>query len=558
MTTLLEAVGTILGEGLSRGRARTGVAGEALGLRWEDVDLEAGELSVRRTLERAGADATFTDPTGVAGRWRRASFRFRPASATLLLLLASLVSPASAQTFERVETRSTFGHQEFVAAVADLNGDGFDDVLWGGGRDYWDRLAGETARDRLVRATFREYAGNGDGTFRHAPRLIDGAVRARNPVFVVDDFNGDGRDDLAMFDAGVYVWSERLGYGNPPLLFLSRPRGSHRRSHALAHAVRREHRRRPPEFPTPNIGDLHIKWATSGDIDGDGDVDLWVYSSGGANVEEHFVVNNGNGTFTLDPFRVTHEVLHNSPPDHWGYGGGHFFDADNDGDLDLVLGQGRDTHPLHVNQFSVVLVNDGAGYFPLRIDLPRPDFYRGFTTTPGLTDFDLNDDGLQDLLVLHERNDDISGSDLPFTGRYIQALVNDGGQFVDETVTWLGRQRRTRRQRRPNGEPLVAAAEMEMHDVNRDGCLDLVMTRNRSNITAEAPLVYRNNGSGQFRPIAPSRFVRRFSGGWSWPANLNADGMPDFVFGHGNGASSVLVALLNRTPPRPVRCGQAR
>ena len=477
-------------------------------------------------------------------------------SATLYLLLASLVAaPTLAQTFERVETRSTFGHQEFVAAVADLNGDGLDDVLWGGGRDYWDRLDGETARDRLVKATFREYAGNGDGTFRPAPNLIDGVVRARHPVFVIDDFNGDGRDDLAMFDAGVYVWSERLGYGNPPLLFQSRARGSHRRSHALAHAVRREHRRRPPESPTPNLGGLHVKWATSGDFDGDGDVDLWVYSSGGANVAEHFVVNNGDGTFRIDPFRVTHEVLLNSPPDHWGYGGGHFFDADNDGDLDLALGQGRDADPLRVNQFSIVLVNDGTGHFPFRIDLPRPKFYRGFTTTPGLTDFDVNDDGLQDLLVLHERNDDLPGGDLPFTGRYIQALVNDSGRFVDETVTWLGRQGRSRPQRRPNGDPLVAAAEVEMHDINRDGCLDLVMARNKSNVTLQAPLVYRNNGSGQFRPIAPARFVRGLSGGYSWPANLDADGITDFVFAHRDGEASFLVALLNRTRPRPVRCG---
>ena len=36
--------------------------GEALGLRWEDVDLEAGVLSVRQTLERAGPQPRFGEP----------------------------------------------------------------------------------------------------------------------------------------------------------------------------------------------------------------------------------------------------------------------------------------------------------------------------------------------------------------------------------------------------------------------------------------------------------------------------------------------------------------
>ena len=34
---------------------------EALGLRWDDIDLEAGSLSVRRTLQRAGGEFRFFD-----------------------------------------------------------------------------------------------------------------------------------------------------------------------------------------------------------------------------------------------------------------------------------------------------------------------------------------------------------------------------------------------------------------------------------------------------------------------------------------------------------------
>ena len=44
-------------------------------------------------------------------------------------------------------------------------------------------------------------ANVGDGTFRHAPELIDGTIDVRTPVVVADDFNHDGRVDLAIFDA---------------------------------------------------------------------------------------------------------------------------------------------------------------------------------------------------------------------------------------------------------------------------------------------------------------------------------------------------------------------
>ena len=42
--------------------------GEALGLRWQDVDLEAGVLSVRQTLERAGREPRFGEPKTARSR----------------------------------------------------------------------------------------------------------------------------------------------------------------------------------------------------------------------------------------------------------------------------------------------------------------------------------------------------------------------------------------------------------------------------------------------------------------------------------------------------------
>ena len=79
------------------------------------------------------------------------------------------------------------------------------------------------------------FASEGNGRFTHAPELVEGTIDARNPVVVAADFNSDGRADLAVFDAGVYVYRDEhsLGHGNPPQLLLSSQDGRLRPSDLL-------------------------------------------------------------------------------------------------------------------------------------------------------------------------------------------------------------------------------------------------------------------------------------------------------------------------------------
>ena len=433
--------------------------------------------------------------------------------------------------------------------------------------------SGVTPEDRFAKKkTLEVLVSVGDGSFRHAPELVEGTIEVRNPVVVADDFNGDMRPDLAVFDGGVYVTAHSLGYGNPPQLFLSGQDGQLRPSDALADAVRQEHELRPnAHYSGP--ADLHLKTATSGDIDGDGDIDLWVDSIGGANVSSHFMVNNGDGTFTLDETSAPPELRYNGPNEAWYHLAGHLVDLDNDGDLDLALGQNRGAHRETINQSSIVLINDGTGHYPTRIELPLPAFADGYTSVTGQTHFDVNHDGFQDLLLSHPRNDDGPPDVLPWTGRYIQVLINEGVptpllrrrramSFVDETTTWMGSQRSTTPERDAAGEPLYNAAEPRMHDVDRDGCADLVMVRGGA-LTIQAPLIYRNNGSGQFQAITPEAPFAGTSRNIV-SAHLNGDEVIDFVYPqHDNGPDNryhtaddfvTFVAYLNTTPPGPVRC----
>ena len=241
-------------------------------------------------------------------------------------------------------------------------------------------------------------------------------------------------------------------------------------------------------------------------------------------------------------------------------------DVDNDRDLDLALGQIRDFSQSAVNQFSIVLLNDGAGYYPSRIDLPHPAFNEGYTAVASITHFDVNDDGFQDLLLMHERNNDALPDELPWTGRYVQVLINrDGGtSFGDESTRWMrGDQSLTTGELDADGQELGNFGEAEMHDVDGDGCDDLIMSRMRIRPRVEAPLAYWNNGTGRFQALSHEPFADISF--YAVPADLNGDGMIDFVVAERDDGPdgrartdddfSIFRTHLNTTPAGPARCG---
>jgi hypothetical protein len=430
------------------------------------------------------------------------------------------------------KVRSTLNLRGAARLIArgDFNGDGFVDVIAGDNHVC------------LHKTPLYLLTGLGDGTFEDGTEeMILGDTSIDAPFAVSADFNRDGKPDVAVFDAGCKEVRGNIGsyLGGPPILLLSNSSGLLEVSSNLADAVLAFNNDKIGENPQwPYSGsDLHIKYVVDIDIDNDGDVDIFVESTGGENVTSHFYISNGDGTFVIDhnnrlPIDA-HTNTITEPTHFWRHQPSLFTDLNLDESPDLIMGQLRDPDPTHIDQSSIILFGDPQGYFSRdnRILLPLPDYNLAYTAVSSIAAGDLNGDGFDDLLLAHVRNDGVDES-LPevgasFTGRFIQVLINQGGsgEFTDETTMRMGDQATTAAEVMFN-----ASREMQLYDMDDDGDDDLI-TAVSGHISQTSPLLYLNDGTGHFTVPDQNVFTDgdEYYGENSIPLDLNNDGKLDFI-----------------------------
>ena len=309
------------------------------------------------------------------------------------------------------------------------------------------------------------------------------------------DFDGDGWIDLfvARLDNSDILFRNR---GNDPL-------GSHLGFEDVSEAAGLTAVR-------------NSNGAAWGDIDNDGDLDLYL-TTVGADYRFFLYVNNGDGTFSEDAIARGADL--SGPELHFGYGAT-FGDYDRDGfldmhitewvrhDIDVPAGTAVNTRLLHNNGRSA------PGYFTDLTDqagvnmdyLPSSHSWEGaFGFSSRFVDFD--GDSWQDLLIVAD-----------FTQSRI--FWNNGdGTFLDGTF-----------------DAILSIGTSEMGsavgDFDFDGDLDLFVTDMNTPETGNR--LYRYDGDRYFTDVAEDLGVN--GGGWDWGCafiDYDNDGDLDIIVTNG-------------------------
>lgn len=225
--------------------------------------------------------------------------------------------------------------------------------------------------------------------------------------------------------------------------------------------------------------------AALGDVDADGDLDVVV--SNDAPDEKKVYFNNGSGEFALagswgDPSWNTRNVV--------------LADINRDDRLDLVVANRKSR--------SYVILNDGKGNF-------TKDHWRSLKAESAATmvTADFNGDGLVDIAAPHR------------DGGASRIFFNDDTTSFEKTSTF--------------GPEVSSTRACASGDLNRDGAVDLVVGDER-----HGTKVYFNDGSGSFAKSVVIGEAKREAYAIA-VADLNQDQHLDVIVGYSKGGSKVFL-----------------
>jgi FG-GAP-like repeat/FG-GAP repeat len=258
----------------------------------------------------------------------------------LLVCLASLMNCSKmlappAIAFEAPVTYTTGGTVPISAQAADFDGDGKMDLA----------VANQGSDNVAV------LRGNGDGTLQPALTYALNSNGSFPVALAVGDFNRDGKPDIAVLNASS-------GASVPTVtILLNKGDGTFAPPHNITI---------PASGQSMAVGDLN----------GDGDVDLWI----GAPGKSFLMLGNGDGTFEAPMSYST------SPNGMGGAMGVAMGDLNNDGKLDLTASN-------FLSRNVGVLLNTGNDTFSAPSTVPV------LSNPAGMTLVDFDHDGNLDIIV---------------------------------------------------------------------------------------------------------------------------------------------------------------
>jgi hypothetical protein len=358
-------------------------------------------------------------------------------------------------------------------ATGDFNGDGHQDLVvnWAAFPHFVDR------KTQIGPSIFlNDGHGNlGPANANVVGEIADVYMRYRPTI---GDFNGDGVDDIVFAGSHLYSWDadgSDASRDSPISLLLSRPGGT-----MVDASARIEGQEQPGKAPERYSFGHEI---SAGDIDGDGDLDLF-----SARI---LLLNDGKGHFTN-----VHEVL---PPQaksfDWVLISSVMADFNGDGIAQLVVA--------YAGGPAYLLSPDWIGTSATWkiTELPAGPF--GDKSSPNsMVVADVNHDGHADILIAQTRTEPF------YQGRFVQILLNDGmGHFEDATHQAIDNAHRS--------QTHWGEGELHILDVDHDGDLDIYDSASRGgdyltngdSYTA-ATAIALNDGTGRFTWVSEDIFVQ--------------------------------------------------
>ena len=376
-----------------------------------------------------------------------------------------------------------FGQDAHNMATGDFNGDGFEDFVVA-----WAIFPHTIDQSKKIYAPVNIYLNDQQGGFAEDLNLYAAAEVPKHPFayrLVVDDFNGDGLDDVFAGSMGLSVAQEK-GWGIDPyphFLLLSNSLGKFEESSVNI------------EDENNGLGQLcrFAHDASGGDPDGDGDVDLFACNM--------LLVNDGVGNFTIHPhLNLDWHFKYASPMSSL------LADLNNDGFDDIIFWNFNDRRNFDLlPEEGFVLLSDGTKEIQnwKKNTLPPGPFGINQTKYNHSAAGDLNNDGYVDVVL------GVTRADPYYEGAYVQVLMNDGsGGLVDETSARFVNQERAASH---HGE-----GNIYVRDMNLDGALDIVHSTRDFQSSFHGAHVAINDGAGNFQSlpnsILPNRPDRGFNG----------------------------------------------
>jgi hypothetical protein len=372
--------------------------------------------------------------------------------------------------------------------TADLNGDGNEDLVVLGAN-----YPGSVVVN--VPQPGRVFLGDGKGHFAPAPTdlfPVDTLMTVHPRKVLFADFNADGVSDMFISSHG---WDAPPFPGEQNRLYLSRLEGGWEDATATL----------------PQLSDFSHTSAV-GDISGRGLTDIFVgngYAQSGQ-PGPYTLLNTGRGQFTRTTANIPvgrNQLLDPTTGHH--FLGATFADLDDDGMPELLVtaDSSRSTDKL---RRSTIFWNR-AGVFAGTdwTALPVPDIFQNTHIDHDVQRIDVNQDGLQDLLIVGTQAIPVGQS--TSSGWFVQVLINHGNrQFVDETADRvpLG-------EGSAGSEGVVSAAPwplwVRVLDFNQDGApdftVDFMSSDRTGRLSPDQPVVWINDGTGHFSTLKVGDFV---------------------------------------------------